>query len=109
MLHWKSPWQWHGSAAFTAAGFGATETPALAPDERAFRPPARAFPFLPFFGAASSSVLSSSVAAADDAADAAGGASAGAAGAGAAATGGGGGAAGAMATAFSPRNANTVP
>jgi len=49
MLHWKSPWQWHGSAAddFPAAGFDAplADTDVLA---FAFAPP-RAFAPFDFF------------------------------------------------------------
>ena len=57
MLHWKSPWQWHGSAAFVTTGFdaGAEATLEESPElVLLFATPARPFPPFVFFVLAAS-------------------------------------------------------
>ena len=66
MLHWKSPWQWHGSAAFVTTGFdaGVEETLAERPELVLLFAPARPLPPFVFFALAESVDVSSVLAAA---------------------------------------------
>lgn len=66
MLHWKSPWQWHGSAAFVTTGFdaGAAETLEERPELVLLFAPARPFAPFVFFVLAESVDVSSAVLAA---------------------------------------------